>query len=146
MRRKKKLTHNITVVQENHEVLGHTFASNEFGTVMFHTVHPQNIRGVCSTASSDWHVGPARLRAMEPFCGRGFLTTDGEEWEGYREMLKPLFVKSFVDDLSVISSSFDELLDGSMLLDGSTVDVAPILYDFVCNQKHILAISANHGE
>ena len=132
----RMLTHtHIAAVAERHRKYGCTFTINQFGNTTFHTSNPHNIRTAFDTASQDWHVGPARLRAMEPLCGRGFLTSDGENWAMYRNMLRPLFTKSNVDDLSAFSKFVDELLI-TLPRDGTTIDLAPVIDDFV-RRKHL---------
>ena len=59
-----------------HTTYGKTFKAISLGRRVFHTAHPENLKTVFGTKWRDWITG--RIEAMEPFCGRGFATTDGK--------------------------------------------------------------------
>jgi cytochrome P450 len=92
------------------------------------TIDPANIR-VVNTAK-EYGVEPARLSGMEYFCGRGFLTTDGELWQHSRKMLKPGFAKSNLMDLDFLSRQVDDLLT-RLPAEGETIDLQPLFYTMV---------------
>ncbi|KAJ4301954.1 hypothetical protein N0V90_004050 [Kalmusia sp. IMI 367209] len=91
---------------------------------------PENIAAVFSSKWEDWVVAPARIFTMEPFSGRGFITTDGDDWKRFRAMINPPFSDANVSDLSSLAEAFDEVLD-SLPLNGNTVDLAPIFSELV---------------
>jgi len=92
------------------------------------TIAPDNLRTI--NLSKDFGVAPMRLPGMEYFCGRGFITTDGDIWSHSRKLLKPSFALSNIRDLPILKSEVDKLLDG-LPKDGSTVDFQPLLYAMV---------------
>lgn len=92
------------------------------------TIAPENLRAI--NTSKDFGVGPMRLAGMEYFCGRGFITTDGDTWKQSRNLLKPSFDLSNISDLSVLRKEVDMLLD-QLPKDGTTVDLQPLLYVMV---------------
>ena len=57
----------------------------------------------CRT-SKYWGMQPIRLSAFDPFCGVGFVTTDGPIWEHARALLKPSFNKANISDLPILES------------------------------------------
>ncbi|KAI1082057.1 cytochrome P450 [Whalleya microplaca] len=78
------------------------------------------------------HQSFERLPGMEYFCGRGFITTDGDTWRHSRKLLKPSFDLSNIRDLSILKEEVDTLLK-QLPKDGSTVDLQPLLYVMFLN-------------
>ena len=105
---------------------GQTFRETTlFGTVL-KTMSAENIHCIYGLKGKDWGVQPFRLPAMRPFCGMGFITTDGSVWEHSRALLKPSFHKSNISDLTAFESSVSQFLSG-IPKDGSTIDLQPRL-------------------
>ncbi len=105
---------------------GQTFRETTlFGTVL-KTMSAENIHTIYALNGKDWGVQPFRLPAMRPFCGLGFITTDGSVWEHSRALLKPSFHKSNISDLTAFESSVSQFLS-SVPKDGSTIDLQPLL-------------------
>lgn len=103
--------------------IGRTFKVNNVGGSMIRTIDPENVHAVQTSNERDWAIEPLRLYVMEPFCGRGFITTDGVVWKRSRAMLKPSF-----NNIN-ISQSFQASVDDLIELipqDGSTVDLAEL--------------------
>lgn len=67
---------------------GKTFEVNVFGKRTLRTIEPENLQTVYATNNKDWGYEPIRLPVMEPFCGRGFITSDGESWKNARALLR----------------------------------------------------------
>ncbi|TVY58755.1 Cytochrome P450 monooxygenase fsdH [Lachnellula cervina] len=114
-----------------HERLGKSFhvtPLNNISTIC--TIAPENIRIV--NCEKGWGVQPMRLSGMEHFCGRGFLTTDGDIWQHSRKLLKPTFSKHNLIDLSVLSAEVDRLFleipEGAQ-----TIDLQPHFYNMFLN-------------
>ncbi|KAI5924587.1 cytochrome P450 [Camillea tinctor] len=94
------------------------------------TISLENIRTI--NTSKDFGVAPMRLPGMEYFCGRGFITTDGDTWSHSRKLLKPSLDFNNIRDLSVLEREVDALLK-RLPKDGSTVDLQPLLYGMFLN-------------
>ncbi|KAH3913400.1 hypothetical protein HBI56_083990 [Parastagonospora nodorum] len=92
----------------------------------------QNTRTTAITTGKEWGVQVFRLAGMEYFCGRGFLTTDGDIWQPSRKLLKPTFAKNNLQDLSYLSQQVDDMF-GQLLEDGTTVDLQPLFYTMFLN-------------
>jgi cytochrome P450 len=92
------------------------------------TLDPMNIRAV--NTAKEFGIEPMRLAGMEYFCGRGFLTTDGDIWQHSRKLLKPGFAKSNLANLDFLSQQVDKLLS-ELPAEGMTVDLQPLLYTMV---------------
>lgn len=72
---------------------------------------------------------------MEYFCGRGFITTDGETWKHSRNLLKPSLDLGNIRDLNILKREVDALLR-QLPKDRSTVDLQPLLYVMVSYPEH----------
>lgn len=121
----------IPLLYRHHQRYGSTFQVQALITLpSIMTIAPENIRAI--NTGKDWGVEPLRLAGMEYFCGRGFLTTDGDIWQHSRKSLKPTFTKSNLLDLGTLSQQMDLLLI-QIPGDGATVDLQPLFYKLVCS-------------
>ncbi|KAJ8064629.1 hypothetical protein OCU04_006955 [Sclerotinia nivalis] len=107
---------------------GRTFQTSNLGRTQINSIEPENIHTVFSTRSTEWGVQPIRLAAQEPFCGRGFITTDGEEWAHAKSLLKPGFQRSYISNLTSLEEHFQIMLS-RIPKDGSTIDLLPLFAD-----------------
>lgn len=64
---------------------------------------------------------------MEFFCGRGFITMDGDVWQHSRKSPRPSFAKHNIADLNILSRKVGDLLT-QLPKDGETIDLQPLLY------------------
>ncbi|KAI1163886.1 cytochrome P450 [Nemania serpens] len=110
--------------QRRYDTYGHTFEALNFGSRVIYSVHPENIRAVFSTNAADWGIQPLRLRNMSPFCGMGFITTDGSEWKLSHDLLKPSFHRSNISDFGPLEEHLRILLE-QIPKDGSKFDLQP---------------------
>lgn len=121
---------NFPALTERHETLGKTYLVNSIGQNVFFTIDPENFKAVYETHWSEWGVAPARAEALEPFCGRGLINTDGSDWQQLRHMANPIFTSSSLVNLASFGLALDECLDRK-IQDGETVDLASVFYHFV---------------
>lgn len=117
-------------LHKRYQEYGKTYESLKFGVVNVHSIEPDNIQCVWSTKADDWGVQPVRLAPMAPFCGRGFISTDGHDWERSRAMLRPSFNRASISDLSPLEASLQELMQ-HIPHDGATVDLSTLFEKFV---------------
>ncbi|KAL9640100.1 MAG: hypothetical protein Q9204_000852 [Flavoplaca sp. TL-2023a] len=110
---------------------GTTFQTNLFGTPSINTIEPENLQVVYSSNFKDWGVEPLRLPAQDPFCGRGFITTDGAAWQHSRVLLKPGFNRAnIVAGLEGLGKALEKMM-GKIPDDGRTVDLQALFFDLV---------------
>lgn len=121
---------NLISLNGRFQTYGPTFQTTTLGTSTIWSKDSELIQHTYSQTDKDWGVAPLRLTAMEPFCGRGFITTDGAIWEHSRALMKPTFYKSNISDLSFFETSTDCFLS-KIPKDGSTIDLQPLLYTLV---------------
>ncbi|PQE21990.1 cytochrome P450 alkane hydroxylase protein [Rutstroemia sp. NJR-2017a BBW] len=121
----RKIHQSTQVALQRHGKYGRTYQALSLGRTTIHTIHPENIKAVHGSNWKDW--GVARLEAMEPFCGYGFLTVNGEEeWKRYRKMLAPFLAESNVLELASLETTLERSLR-RLPETGETVDFSPIL-------------------
>lgn len=116
--------------QERYDTYGHTFEALNFGSRVIYSVHPENIRAVFSKNAADWGIQPLRLHNMSPFCGTGFITSDGSDWKVSHDLLKPSFHRSNISDLGPLEEHLCILLD-QIPKDGSKFDLQPYILRLV---------------
>lgn len=113
-----------------YNTLGNTFSAKSLGSSSINSIEPENIKAVFSSNFNDWGVEPVRLPAQDPFCGRGFITTDGPSWEHSRSLLRPSFNRGNAVDLFTLETYLSKVID-RIPRDGSTVDLQPLLFSLV---------------
>jgi cytochrome P450 len=116
--------------QRRYDTYGHTFEALNFGSKAIYSVHPENLRAVWSTNAADWGIQPLRLHNMQPFCGTGFITTDGPEWKSSHALLKPGFHKSNISDFTALEEHLRMMLD-QIPKDGSKFDIQSWIFKLV---------------
>lgn len=105
---------------------GSTFEVSTLGTPTVCSCEPANLQSVFSTNAKSWGVS-YRLPALGPYCGRGFLTTDGPAWEHSRALLAPSFLKANISDPTDFAHYLDLMIE-RIPRDGTTVDLQTLLF------------------
>ena len=77
-----------------------TFQFTLLGRHMHATIEPENLKTIQAIDHKKWSLGRRRKTDFYPLLGVGIFTSDGQEWQHSREMLRPNFVRSQVADLS----------------------------------------------
>lgn len=126
-----KIHQDIPSLHRFHQHHGHSFQLNTLISLpTIYTVAPENVK-VIHTDDDNWGIEPGRLPGMEFFCGRGFLTMDGDVWRHARKALRPSFAKSNLLDLSILSREVDKVVAG-LPKNGGAADLQPLFYVTVC--------------
>jgi len=124
----RKFNQNIPAALERHKTYGFTYQALSLGQRAIHTVQPENLKAIYGSNWMDW--GVCRLQGMEPFCGHGFITADGEDWKRFRTMIAPSLVEPSAVDLPAFDAGVEELVK-KLPMEGETVDLAPMLDELV---------------
>ncbi len=109
---------------------GNTFETKSLGSFTINSIAPENLQTVFVSKFKDWGVQPVRLPAQDPFCGHGFITTDGPEWEHSRALLKPSFNKANMSGLPNLDK-YLKMVINRIPRNGSAVDFQPLLFKLV---------------
>ncbi|KAF7538571.1 hypothetical protein G7054_g2801 [Neopestalotiopsis clavispora] len=112
--------------QRRYDTYGHTFESLNLGSHAISSIHPENLRAVFSKNAADWGVQPLRLHNMGPFCGTGFITTDGADWKASHDLLKPGLHRSNISEFGPLEEHLGLLLE-QIPKDGTKFDLQPHL-------------------
>ena len=90
--------------------LGTTFYEQLLGEKTFHTADPRNFQVILGTQWENFEVGPARRASFQPFLNGGMLCVDGSEWRHARELVKPSFARSHLNDYGITEKHFQNFL------------------------------------
>ncbi|KAL9061171.1 MAG: hypothetical protein Q9162_000316 [Coniocarpon cinnabarinum] len=115
------------------------------GSRSIFTIDPENLRTVFSTNFAHWGVESIRLRPMEPFCGRGFLTVDGERWQHSRKVFQPSFDRKAMADFSDLEVYLQKMMQ-SIPDDNSTVDMQPLLSSLYLDTTTLFLFGESFGQ
>lgn len=122
----------LSELTRRYTALGNTFSAKSLGSSSINSIEPENIRAVFSSNFKDWGVEAVRLPAQDPFCGRGFITTDGTAWEHSRSLLRPSFNRGTAINLPILKKYLEKIIY-RIPRDGSTFDLQPMLFSLVCS-------------
>lgn len=114
---------------------GDTFEQNIFGEKTLVTRDPANIQHVLGTSSKDFErAAPRQIKFVSTvLLGRGILRNVGAAWKRSRDMIKPIFFRGELADVTIINDHVQQLL-GQLPRDGSTVDMQDYLQRMVSLQ------------
>lgn len=96
-------------------------------TNMIFTIEPENIKTILASNFNDWSITTRRKHAFGPYIGHGILTADGLKWKHSRELLKPNFARSQIDNPATLEPHVSTLLD-AIPRDGSTFDLQELFF------------------
>ena len=120
----------LPTLQERYAKMGWTFGALSFGTRVISSIEPENLKTAWAVKFDDWGVQSSRLPALGPFVGRGFLSTDGPEWEHSRALLKPSLRRIHIANLEPFERSLQQMMS-KIPKDGSTIDLQALFFDLV---------------
>lgn len=113
---------------KQHEKYGKTFQASCLGQTTIHTAHPENLKAIYGTRWKEWGTG--RADAMEPFCGRGFVTRDGEEWREHRILFASTLTEAKTINLKLLDDVY-KLHIQDLPVNKHSTDLAPIFDELV---------------
>ncbi|CAD6455059.1 34faba6f-1d64-4a46-8146-295d2341e539 [Sclerotinia trifoliorum] len=108
---------------KQHDMYGKTFQALRLGRTTIYTVHPDNLKAIYGTNWKEWGTG--RADAMETFCGRGFITRNGEEWRSHRALFASTLTEANTVNLKLLGEAYEQYIQ-DLPSEGETVDLAPI--------------------
>ena len=110
---------------------GKTFEEQRFfDTKIINTMEAANIQQVAALSFDEWGRSASSNALSSPFLGRGIFTEDGVFWKHSRDLIKPLFARSEISDVSSLGVFVDRLFE-LIPRDGSTIDIQPLLHKLV---------------
>lgn len=117
----------LELVQKRFEEVGYTYMSTHLGAPVINTIEPENIKTILSTKFEDYSIGD-RKAALEPLIGHGIFTADGATWEKARRLIRPVFARGEIVDLSVLETHVQKLVNS--INTDEPIDLQKHFYDF----------------
>jgi cytochrome P450 monooxygenase len=110
-----------------------TFTATFLGSRMIYSSESDNMKAMSTSKWKDFGIQPLRLDngVTGPFDAIGVSNVDGDMWDFSRNLIKPYFTRDGYSDLGRLKAHTDKLLS-LVPLDGSTVDMQPLMQRWVC--------------
>lgn len=91
------------------------------------THDPANIKAILATQFDDYGKGSQFHDDWKPFLGDSIFTTDGPQWRSSRLLIRPMFIKERVSDLSIFETHMQVLLRYIQSHgDGAKIDISSL--------------------
>ncbi|KAL5002428.1 cytochrome P450 [Aspergillus recurvatus] len=85
--------------------------SNIFGSFrVIQTREPEHLKAVLTGKFTDFGKGELFHKLWIPFLGDSIFTTDGKEWQGSRNLIRPMFIKDRISDLDIFERKVQTML------------------------------------
>lgn len=104
-----------------------TYSTLILGEPVITTMEPENVKAILATQFQDFNLSERRKKAFQPVFGHGIFSTDGEDWDASRALLRPCFARSLVGDLRVFESHITKMI-AKIPWDGTTVDFQELFF------------------
>ncbi|KAL5049980.1 hypothetical protein BDW71DRAFT_194957 [Aspergillus fruticulosus] len=102
--------------------------SNIFGSFrVIQTREPEHLKAVLTGKFADFGKGEIFHKLWIPFLGDSIFTTDGKEWQGSRNLIRPMFIKDRISDLDIFERKVQTMLS-LYSPSGEPTDVMDLFY------------------
>lgn len=101
---------------------GKTYQANSWGSNILFTMDSGNMQTIFTSAFDNFGVASLRYGPSVPLLGSGIFTTDGPQWEHSKNLIKPIFGRAQISDLTYLEKHVRRMLD-CLPVDGSTIDL-----------------------
>ncbi|KAL5333878.1 cytochrome P450 [Aspergillus crustosus] len=102
--------------------------SNLFGSNrVIQTREPEHLKAVLTGKFADFGKGELFHELWIPFLGDSIFTTDGKEWQGSRNLIRPMFIKDRISDLYIFERKAQTMLS-LYSPSGKPTDVMDLFY------------------
>ncbi|KAL3960423.1 hypothetical protein ACCO45_005540 [Purpureocillium lilacinum] len=91
------------------------------------TREPEQIKAVLATNFTSFGHGPQWHKLWGPFLGDGIFAIDGQQWHNSRSMIRPMFARDRLRNLTIFDYCTNKLLS-KLPRSGETVDLKDLLY------------------
>ena len=97
------------------------------GQRYFFTQEPEHIKTILTGKFADYGKGEEFHRVWRPFLGDSIFTTDHQQWQDSRNLIRPMFIKNRVSDLEIFERWTMVMMD-QFPKSGETFDLLPLFY------------------
>lgn len=111
---------------------------------LYCTAEPENIKAVLAGQFQDFGKGKKFHEQWKEFLGDSIFATDGSQWHGSRQLIRPQFQKSRISDLHTFEKHIQKML-ALVPRDGSTVDISDLWYRFTLDSATDFLLGENVG-
>lgn len=91
------------------------------------TRDPEHIKTILTSKFTDFGKGQVFHQVWSPFLGDSIFTTDGQQWQDSRGLIRPSFIKEKVSDL-LIFEKWTQAMMSLMPRSGQTVEMMDLFY------------------
>jgi cytochrome P450 len=91
------------------------------------TDNPEHIKTILTGKFADFGKGKQFHDVWQPFLGDSIFTTDGQQWQDSRNLIRPMFVKNRVNDLHIIERWMQTMMT-QFPAAGQTFDIQDLFY------------------
>ncbi|KAF2094166.1 cytochrome P450 [Rhizodiscina lignyota] len=99
------------------------------GRRTFYTRDPEHIKAILTSKFADYGKGPEFHRVWRPFLGDSIFTTDRQQWQDSRNLIRPMFIKNRVSDLEIFEHRTMVMM-GKFPKSGETFDLMNLFYRY----------------
>ncbi|KAF4459705.1 n-alkane-inducible cytochrome P450 [Fusarium albosuccineum] len=108
-----------------------TVESRLLGVRTIFTADPANLKAILATQFTDYGKGKPFHREWSDFLGDSIFTTDGSQWHGSRQLIRPQFTRDRVSDLHCFEAHMQTLFraianGGPLQGEGQEVDMRSV--------------------
>ncbi|KAH7363866.1 cytochrome P-450 [Rhexocercosporidium sp. MPI-PUGE-AT-0058] len=97
-------------VTERFENMGrYTFRISILGSTNLITAEPANVQAILASQFTDFAMGATRKTNLKLVLGRSIFAVDGKAWHSAREVVRPIFARENIADLSLLENHVQKL-------------------------------------
>ena len=123
---------------------GKTYQAKSWGSIIIFTMDSENMQTMFTSAFDNFGVSSLRYGPSVPLLGHGIFTTDGPQWEHSRKLVKPVFTRAQISNLTYFEKHVKRMID-SIPRDCSTIDLQPLLKLLVSYYPYRLHLATNNS-
>ena len=121
---------------------GKTYQAKSWGSNISFTMDSENVQTMFTLAFDNFGVAFLRYGPSVLPLGHGIFTTDDPQWEHARKLIKPVFTRAQISNLTHFEKHIKRMID-SIPRDCSTIDLQPLLRFLVSDCLYGLHVAAN---
>ena len=131
-KRRRALTDGNTqfVYARDFKRLGKTWQENFLGQRIINTMDTINHQYIHAIGFEDFGKSPQRARVSAEVLGNGIFMAEGKHWKHSRSIIKPIFAKAEVGNMTMMAKHVDRFL-ALLPRDSSEFDIQPMLKKLV---------------
>ena len=137
-KRRRALAHGNTQALYAHDFsqLGKTWQENFLGQHVINTMDTVNHQYIHALGFEEFGKSPQRAKISAEVLGNGIFTAEGPQWKHARSIIKPIFTRAEVENMTMMAKHVDRFL-ALLPRDCSEFDIQPMLKKLVRGDIYI---------